>query len=357
MECSGNAELNVNSAIILEDVRDILSADLPWKSLENKHIVITGANGMLPAYLVETILALPFPLKLSACVRNMEKAKKRFARHLDDGRLVFRELGLNCPVPEDFPPCHILVHAASIPRPDTNCPADVLQPNLIGTWNLLEYARRCPEFEQFLLFSSAAVYGENSTAPNSISETFAGTFDPLDLHSCYALGKIAAEASSAAFRKQYGIPCKVLRYSHTYGPGLDLQNDPRSMASFLSNVLKGEDISLISSGEAVRYFCYIADATSAFFHVLFNGMDGEAYNVAAPENGISLLSLAKLLVSFVPERNLSVKVCQKALTPGFSPLTFAACPNIDKLNHLGFSPKYSVQNGFRRTFHAYNTKP
>lgn len=354
--CRENTELDVNSGIISEDVRDILSADLPWKSLENKHIVITGANGMLPAYLVETILTLPFPLKLSACVRNTAKAKKRFARHLGDGRLVFREPDLSRPVPGDFPPCHILIHAASIPRPDTTCPADVLRPNLTGTWNLLEYARHCPGFEQFLLFSSAAVYGESSSVSGSVPETFGGTFDPLDIHSCYALGKIAAEAEATAFGKQYGIPFKVLRYSHTCGPGLDLKNDPRGMASFLSNVLKGEDISLLSSGEAVRYFCYIADATSAFFRILFNGKNGEAYNVAAPENGITMLALAKLLVSFAPEKNLSVKICQKASVPGFSPLTFAVYPNIDKLKGLGFSPKYSVQDVFHRTFQAYKAK-
>ena len=72
-----------NPQIVRTDIEEILKTELPWKSLSGKKIMVTGAAGMLAAYIVDTLLLLPeyfdcvSPL-VTALVRNREKAEKRW---------------------------------------------------------------------------------------------------------------------------------------------------------------------------------------------------------------------------------------------------------------------------------------
>ena len=76
------------NSIVEADLKYITDSDVPWSDLEGKNILITGANGMLPSYMVETILflndtQLKNKAKIFAVVRNFEKAKKRFNCYLN----------------------------------------------------------------------------------------------------------------------------------------------------------------------------------------------------------------------------------------------------------------------------------
>ena len=87
---------------------------------------------------------------------------------------------------------------------------------------------------------------------------------------------------------------------------MDITNDNRVFAEFVSNVVQGKDIVMKSDGSAVRIFCYIADAVLGYFMVLLNGRDGEAYNVANSEGRCSIRELAQILCELFPEKHLSV---------------------------------------------------
>ena len=239
--------LNTESKWIREDLERILKSDLPWDTLRGKKILLTGAAGMLAAYIAETLLNLPFELELYAVIRNHTKAQQRLSRYLSDPRLHIISMNLSQALPPDFPECNIILHFASIPRPDNMIPVDVAEPNIQGTWNLLQYARRCPDFEQFIFCSSAGIYGQSKTNEH-VKESSSVQLDPLAVTSCYLMSKVAGENCCMLFDTQYDIPCKILRYAHTYGPGIDLNHDPRSFAAFLSNVLHKEDIVLFSKG-------------------------------------------------------------------------------------------------------------
>ena len=76
----------MRNRIIQQDVARIVEHDLPWQTFSGKTILIAGANGFLPAYLVETLLYLnelrtPAGCRVIALVRNASKAEVRF-RHL-----------------------------------------------------------------------------------------------------------------------------------------------------------------------------------------------------------------------------------------------------------------------------------
>ena len=68
--------------IIENDINNILNSSIPWKKFEGKTILITGATGMIPSYLVFTLLALNKKLskksKIFVLVRNKAKARKLF---------------------------------------------------------------------------------------------------------------------------------------------------------------------------------------------------------------------------------------------------------------------------------------
>ena len=92
---------------------------------------------------------------------------------------------------------------------------------------------------------------------------------------------------------QHGIPIKVVRPSHTYGPGFK-ENDDRAFAQFVMCAVNNNDIVLKSNGSAKRSFVYIADATRAYLNILLNGKNGEAYNVANNRE-ISIKELAYII--------------------------------------------------------------
>jgi UDP-glucuronate decarboxylase len=77
----------VRHPIIQEDLRQITSASLDWDRLFGKSVLISGANGFLPAYMVETLLYLNETqnagIQVIGLIRNREKASRRLGHLLD----------------------------------------------------------------------------------------------------------------------------------------------------------------------------------------------------------------------------------------------------------------------------------
>lgn len=101
-----------------------------------------------------------------------------------------------------------------------------------------------------------------------------------------------AETMCVCWHHQYGVPVKVVRPYHTYGPGMKL-DDGRVFADFVGNILNRQDIAMTSEGTAIRAFCYLADATAGFFTILLNGVNGEAYNIEIPKGQSASPSLPR----------------------------------------------------------------
>jgi len=328
--------------VLTEDLKYITSANLPWDELEGTNILITGANGMLPSYMVETILYLnetrfKKEAYVVAVVRNKEKAEHRFRKHLGrpDLKIAVHDIQQSLVVK---PNLDYIIHAASLASPkwyETN-PVDVLVPNTIGTYNCLELARK-NKVKSFLFFSSGEVYGNIG---GKIPEYLFGNLDPLEPRSCYAESKRMGETMCMAYHNQYDVPIKIVRPFHTYGPNVDL-DDGRVFADFVSDVINKRDIVLKSNGNAVRTFCYLSDATLAYFTVLLKGQTGEAYNVGGFET--SIRELAEKLSN---DYNLFVKFGTKSTGYPF------VSPNLTKIQKIGWQPETSIEEGFRRTIRS-----
>lgn len=343
-------------AIVSDDVQTVIRKDLPWEKFRNKTILISGANGFLPAYMVYTLLGLntekQLNLRVIALVRNEERGKIRFQSFLKrpDFQLLVQDVTQPIDLPEDI---HFIVHAASQASPKYYGvdPVGTLNANLTGTMNLLSLASRS-RTERFLYFSSCEVYGAVEPGNIPTRETDYGYLDPTQVRSCYAESKRMGETICVSWMHQFQLPVVMVRPFHTYGPGMDL-NDGRVYADFISDVLAGKDIVMKSDGSAERAFCYIMDATEAFFRVLLEGRPGQAYNVGNDQGESSIIHLAEKLVSLFPEKNLKIIRFVPENDRYIPSPVSRMLPETSKIKQLGWMPETSIEQGFKRTIQSY----
>ena len=340
--------------IVDQDLKEIGSENLSWKKLFNSTVLITGASGILPSYMVETLMYFnevqSANIKVVGVVRNVNKASTRFSDYKNRKDLILIRHDVRHPFKFEGNVDYV-IHAAGQASPKFygKDPVGTFEGHAIGTANFLKFAVeksvRC-----FLYFSSCAVYG--NPEEKFINENFIGKNNPMNLRECYPLGKLAGENLCVAYNHQFGVPFKILRIAHTYGPMMPL-DDGRVFADFVSNILRNENISLNSDGSAERPMLYVSDAVRAYFRIMLEGENANAYNVASEEY-ITILNLAKTLVNLYPEKNLHV-IFNKPIDEGYIPA--AKNPpvriSVDKLKKLGWRQKYSIREGFARTIKSF----
>lgn len=344
--------------IIEEDLKFITGQALPWKMFEGKTVLITGAAGFLPAYMVETLMylnetRLKTPVKVLGIVRNEKYALQRFKHYTGCKNLQLIQADVT-QLPDISEEIHFIIHAASQASPKYfgTDPVGTLLPNTIGTYNLLELARKNP-LECFLFFSSGEVYGVVDPQKIPMKETDYGFVDPAVVRSCYGESKRMGETMCVSWCHQYGIPARIARPFHTYGPGMK-PDDGRVFADFVMDVLNNRDIIMKSDGSAIRPFCYLADAVAGFFTVMMKGENGEAYNVGNQDEEISIFQLAGIITELFPEKGLKVVPFPETNNGAYLKSNILRnCPEISKMKALGWVPQISIRDGFKRTVLSY----
>lgn len=345
-------------SIVKEDLEYITSYSIPWEKLEGRNILVSGANGFLPAYMIETILFLndhkfKKKAKVFALARNKGRVLERFSSYSRRSDLSYFIQDVCSPV-KTTEKIDFIIHAASQASPKFYGvdPVGTILANTLGTASLLDLAVK-HKSKGFLFFSSGEVYGEIGENNTPTKEGAYGFVNPVLIRSCYAEGKRAGENMCISWNYQFGVPAKIVRPFHTYGPGMRF-DDGRVFADFVADIINGRDITLRSDGSAVRSFCYLADATVGFFTVLLNGACAQAYNVGNEEGEISVKDLANMLVDLFPERNLKVKLDLNIHQKGYlKSMIKRHCPDTGKLRDLGWKPYYPLREGFKRTVESF----
>ncbi len=352
----------LSNKIIIEDMKKIFSANIDWNRINGKTIFVTGATGMLATYIIYFLIYLNekienFNVNIIAGIRNKEKCIKKFGKYIDKKYFNYylgdinREIDIKQKV--DF-----IIHAASIAMTEyySVYPIDVILPNVIGTNNLLDFAEK-NNSDSFLFFSSDVIYGKIDENKD-VKEDDYGKIDTLNINSCYAESKRLGETLCRAYFKQKNVNTKIVRISHTYGPTIDLENDHRVFAEFIKNIINNQNIIMKSDGNAIRSFCYLSDATEAFFRILLDGKKGEAYNMCNTDCRISIKELADILVRLFPEKNLRVEQRAREKSDNYIENKFVVNSTIsnEKLKSLGWKPQFNIEEGFSRTIKSYMEK-
>ena len=334
--------------VLEDDLKTIIAEDLSWEKLKNKTVMITGASGMVGSYMLYVLLMLNdekhYGIKVDAVMRNVNKLPEEI-RNREDVNVVVADVTKDIP---DVGDIDYIIHAASPASPliMQNQPVETIAANTIGTFKTLELAKE-KNAEGYLFISSREIYGQPDEGQEFFYENTYGFVDQLNPRSCYSEGKKAAETMCVCFHEEYGLNTKIARLAHTYGPGMSIY-DGRVQADFLKNVYHNEDIVLKSEGTAVRTYTYIADAIAGMYRILLDSED-IVYNIGNEAGKVSIRDLAEILVSIYPERGLKLVFdIPEGGTKGTAPYTLGILSS-EKLRKLGWNPKYSVKDGFKRT--------
>lgn len=334
--------------VLKEDLEAILKEDISWEKLKGKTVLITGASGMIGIYMLQTLTMLndqsDYHIRVLAMLRNPNKLPEEI-RIRDDVEIVVHDVTEKLQIEEivDY-----IIHAASPASPliMQNHPVETIAANTLGTFHTLRLAKE-KNAEGYLFISSREIYGQPGEGQEFFYEDTYGFVDQLNPRSCYSEGKKAAETMCVSYHEEYGLNAKIARLAHTYGPGMSIY-DGRVQADFLKNVFHNEDIILKSAGTAVRTYTYIADAVAGLYRIL---LDSEeiVYNIGNEDGKVSIRELAEIMVSIYPERNLKLVFdIPEGGTKGTAPYTLGIL-NSGKLRNIGWEPKYSVKDGFKRT--------
>lgn len=340
--------------VVEHDLTEILTRDLPWERLFGTRVLVTGAAGMLPSYVVYALLALneahDAGISVVGLVRNEQRARERLAGIVDrpDFELVTQDVSqpLSMPGPLDY-----VVHGASAARPALHGadPVGTMRANLLGTFSLLDLcvAKRS---RGFVLMSSAEVYGAQPGGTRLIAEDSYGGFDILRPRACYAEGKRAAETICAAYSAQHGVACHIARFGHIYGPGMAL-DDGRVQADFAASVVAGRDLVLNSDGSAVRTYTYVSDAVAGLFYAVLAGTE-MAYNIADANGLVSIRELATLFTQVRPEKGLRLVFTNAGDERAYSQAKGQGLDS-ERLAALGWRARVDLPTGLDRMVGSY----
>ncbi|NBD39202.1 MAG: NAD-dependent epimerase/dehydratase family protein [Verrucomicrobia bacterium] len=329
-------------AVYAEDFA-ALAERVPVGALQRSEWVITGATGMIPSWLCHFLgwlnLEGGLGLRLRLVGRKADTIRRRFPwleetrgrghclHQLNNGRL---PAGIAATA--DF-----LLHAASpaTPKACAADPAGLFCANTLLSADLLGQADPAT-LRAALFFSSSEVYGE---AP------------PQSPRNLYPLAKRSGEALFFHYARTRSLPVRIARIFHTYGPGMDLDGDDRVFAELVRNALRGEALHLKSEGTGRRSFAYIADTVAGILLLLLKGSPGMTADVGNAAGVLQISELAQLLARLAPGGPLSVHVRpDPARTESPAP---DRIPDTRDLASLGWDPRVSPEDGFRRTLQSY----
>lgn len=183
-------------------------------------------------------------------------------------------------------------------------------------------------------------------------EDYCGYINCNTLRAGYPESKRCGEALCQAYKAQKGIDIVIARLTRSYGPTMML-NDTKAISQFIKKGIAGEDIVLKSTGTQYYSYTYVSDAVSGLITVTLNGENGEAYNIAEEHSDIMLKDLASIIAD-INGKNVVFEMPDAVESAGYSKATKARL-NGNKLQRLGWKPKYNIQSGMERTIRILRT--
>jgi len=342
--------------IIKDDLIEIEHNIINWNKLRGKSILITGAGGMIASYFIFMLIYLnqnrDMNISIFILFRDLKKIMELYPENMEFLIKIEQDV---CNFDDFDGQLDFIFHAAgnSSPYHIKNVPIDIIDANVTGTRKIIEIAKKS-KVNKILFTSTREIYGKTNNI-NMIKENNMGILDPLDGRSCYPESKRVAETILQSSYLQYKIPFNVARISHVYGPTMRLGKDGRILSDLLSNVVNNENIIIKGDGLGLRSFCYITDAVSALFLVLFEGKDNNAYNISNENDEFSIKDIAELLKKISYSKK-EVLIENKPNNAKIYTNYLRVPLDTQKIYSLGWEPKITLNTGLRRTFTVLKSK-
>jgi dTDP-glucose 4,6-dehydratase len=257
------------------------------------------------------------------------------------------------------PTCVMHLAAESHVDRSIDGPADFIQTNIMGTFNLLEAARKyfdgltSAEQKQFRFhhISTDEVYGDLEGTDDLFTEQT--SYSPS---SPYSASKAASDHLVRAWGRTYGFPIIITNCSNNYGP---YHFPEKLIPHVILNAIHGKPLPVYGNGLQIRDWLYVEDHANALVKVVTEGKIGETYNIGGHNEKTNLEvveTICDLLEELSPQKPSGVINYRDLITfvkdrPGHD-ARYAI--DASKIEHeLGWVPEETFETGLRKTVQWY----
>jgi len=242
-------------------------------------------------------------------------------------------------------------------------PAEFIQTNIVGTYNLLEAAREYwntlndddKKSFRFHHISTDEVYGDlphpdeqEGELPLFTEETSYAPSSP------YSASKASSDHLVRAWLRTYGFPTIVTNCSNNYGP----YHFPEKLIPLvILNALEGKDLPIYGKGDQIRDWLYVEDHARALYKVVTEGIVGETYNIGGhneKQNLEVVQTICEILDTLVPKAaKYAEQITYVTDRPGHDRRYAIDSSKMSK--ELNWTPVETFETGLRKTIQWYLT--
>lgn len=299
-------------------------------------VLITGGAGFLGSHLCDRLIRDGHDV---LCLDNFFTGSKQNVEHLlNRPSFELMRHDVTYPVSVEVDQIYNLACPAS-PIHYQLDPVQTTKTSVHGALNVLDLALRLKA--RVFQASTSEVYGDPEQHPQQ--ESYWGRVNPIGPRSCYDEGKRCAETLFFDYYRQHNLDIKVVRIFNTYGPRMH-PNDGRVVSNFITQALKGENITIYGDGSQTRSFCYVDDLIEGFVRVM-----ASEKSVTGPINlgnpgEFSILGLAEKIIQLTGSKSQII----------FMPLPIddpkQRQPDIALAKEkLSWQPKVNLEDGLKET--------
>ncbi|OAL82782.1 dTDP-glucose 4,6-dehydratase [Acinetobacter sp. SFD] len=253
----------------------------------------------------------------------------------------------------------VVMHLAAESHVDRSIdgPAEFIKTNIVGTYTLLEAARKywqkLPEIKKsrfkFHHISTDEVYGDLEGTTDLFAET-----TPYLPSSPYSASKASSDHLVRAWHRTYGLPVVVTNCSNNYGP---YHFPEKLIPLMILNALEGKPLPVYGNGQQVRDWLFVEDHARALYQVATQGIVGETYNIGGwneKQNIDVVKTICQILDELKPQ--LNGERYESLITfvndrPGHDLRYAIDASKIER--ELGWKPQESFETGIRKTVKWY----
>lgn len=222
-------------------------------------------------------------------------------------------------------------------------PLPFIKSNVIGTYQILELARKLPSLEKMLYFSTDEVFGpaDKLKVPNGFKE-----WDRYKSSNPYAASKAGGEELCIAYENTYKIPVVITHTMNIFG---ERQHPEKFIPKIVNTALSGEKLYIHADATkkipGSRFWIHARNVSAAVLYLLYTGFSGEKYNIVG-EKEINNLDLALLISKFMSKTLNYELVDFHSSRPGHD-LRYGLDGN--KLNCMGFQYPLDFEKSLHKT--------
>ena len=313
-----------------------------------KKILVTGGAGFIGSCLVKSLLGSSGEVVV---FDNLERGSiDRLNSIKNQIEIINGDIRDTKKVEKAVKGSDVIYHLAAINGTENfyKHPKKVLEVGLKGILNIMDASLK-HNIEHIVVASSAEVYQTPLKIPTP-EEEMLKIPNPLEERYSYGASKIASEL--VAFNWARGNCVQVFRPHNIYGPNMGWKHVIPSLINKIIQIKKDgtKDLNILGNGLQTRAFCYVDDLINGLHIMQSKGARNELFHIGTQEE----ISIKKLIEIISELMEVKVKIITSKAPKGE---TEKRCPDISKIKKLGYSPKFSIKDGLKKTIEWYLDNP